>query len=150
VPSDFSLIIAGELPAYFVWQDERCVAFLSHHPLQPGHSLVVPRHEIDHWLDLEPGLLAHLVDVSHRLGRALQRGFGTPRVGVMIAGFEVPHVHIHLVPMRSERNLHLSEASLTTRPEEMERAAETIRAALAALGEDGEGRSSAPPSAPPD
>jgi histidine triad (HIT) family protein len=138
MPSVFSRIIAGELPAHFVWSDERCVAFLSHRPLQPGHSLVVPRLELDDWLDLEPALLTHLMDVSQRLGRALQRGFETPRVGVMIAGFEVPHVHIHLVPIHSERNLRLSEASLNTRPEEMEHAAETIRVALAALAAVGE------------
>ena len=134
MPSVFSRIIAGELPAHFVWQDDQCVAFLSIRPLQPGHSLVVPRLEVDDWLDLDPALLAHLMDVSQRLGRALQRGFGTPRVGVMIAGFEVQHVHLHLVPMRTERNLRLSEASLTTRPDELERAAETIREALAATG----------------
>jgi diadenosine tetraphosphate (Ap4A) HIT family hydrolase len=134
MPSVFSRIIPGELAAHIVWQDDQCVAFLSIRPLQPGHSLVVPRLEVDDWLDLDPALLAHLMDVSQRLGRALQRGFGTPRVGVMIAGFEVPHVHLHLVPMRTERNLRLSEASLTTRPDELERAAETIREALAATG----------------
>jgi diadenosine tetraphosphate (Ap4A) HIT family hydrolase len=145
MPSVFSRIIAGELPAHFVWQDDQCVAFLSNRPLQSGHSLVVPRLEIDDWLDLDPALLKHLTEVSQRLGRALQRSFGTPRVGVMIAGFEVPHVHIHLVPMRTERNLHLSEASLTTRPDEMEQAAETIRETLAALGAAGtDGRPGVP------
>jgi diadenosine tetraphosphate (Ap4A) HIT family hydrolase len=149
--SVFSHIIAGELPAHFVWSDDLCVAFLSNRPLQPGHTLVVPRLEVDDWLDLDPGLLGHLVAVSHTLGRALKHGFRSLRVGVMIAGLEVPHVHIHLVPMRSERDLRLSEASLHTSPEDMDRAAQTIREALADLGlvgEDGKAAAPVPPVVP--
>ena len=63
MPSVFTRIIEGELPARFVWKDDRCVAFLSHRPLRPGHTLVVPRLEIDHWVDLEPELLGHLMGV---------------------------------------------------------------------------------------
>jgi len=108
----FSRIIAGELPARFVWQDERCVAFLANRPLQPGHTLVVPRAEVDHWLDLEPELLAHLAGVAQVLGRALQRGFHPAKVGMMLAGLEVPHVHIHLVPITSERDLDFANQDI--------------------------------------
>ena len=64
MPTIFSRIIAGELPARFVWKDDSCVAFLSNRPLRPGHALVVPRAEIDHWLDLDPGLLAHMSETA--------------------------------------------------------------------------------------
>jgi histidine triad (HIT) family protein len=132
--SVFTRIIAGELPARFVWTDDRCVAFLSHRPLRPGHTLVVPRLEVDHWLDLEPALLDHLMGVSHRIGQALQHGFHPLRVGMIIAGLEVPHAHIHLVPFHTMEQLNFSQANPNPRPEEMDRAAETIRTSLSELG----------------
>jgi histidine triad (HIT) family protein len=134
VPSVFTRIIAGELPARFVWKDERCVAFLSHRPLRPGHTLVVPRLEVDHWLDLEPALLGHVMAVSHQLGRALEHGFRPLRVGMIIAGLEVPHVHVHLVPFHTMDQLNFSQADPNPRPEDLDRAQATIRASLAALG----------------
>lgn len=134
MPSVFSQIIAGELPARFVWADERCVAFLSNRPLRPGHTLVVSRLEVDHWLDLNPELLGHLMGVSHRLGQALQHGFHPLKVGMIIAGLEVPHVHIHLVPIHSLGHLDFAQQDWNPRPEDMDRAAETIRASLATLG----------------
>jgi histidine triad (HIT) family protein len=134
MPTVFSRIVAGELPARFVWKDERCVAFLSHRPLRPGHTLVVPRDEVDHWLDLDPELLGHLMAVARNLGRALQRGFRPTRVGMMIAGLEVPHVHIHLVPIHSLHDLDFAQQDPNPEPAEMDRAAATIRASLGALG----------------
>ena len=101
MPSVFTRIIDGELPARFVWKDDRCVAFLGHRPLRPGHTLVVPRLDVDHWVDLEPELLGHLMGVSHRIGQALQHGFHPLKVGMIIAGLEVPHVHVHLVPFHT-------------------------------------------------
>ena len=132
--SVFTRIIDGELPARFVWKDDRCVAFLSHRPLRPGHTLVVPRLEVDHWVDLEPELLGHLMGVSHRIGQALQHGFHPLRVGMIIAGLEVPHAHIHLVPFHTMEQLNFSQADPNPRPEEMDRAAETITGSLTELG----------------
>jgi histidine triad (HIT) family protein len=103
-------------------------------PLRPGHTLVVPRLEVDDWLDLDPELLAHLFGVSRILGRALLHGFQPIKVGMMIAGLEVPHVHIHLVPIHSLANLEFAQQDPHPDPEEMDRAAATIRASLAALG----------------
>jgi histidine triad (HIT) family protein len=134
VPSVFTRIIAGELPARFVWKDPRCVAFLSNRPLRPGHTLVVPRQEVDHWLDLDASLLAHLMSVSQQLGRALQHGFQPVKVGMMLAGLEVPHVHIHLVPIESLRHLDFAQQNANPDPEGMDRAAETIRVSLLELG----------------
>jgi histidine triad (HIT) family protein len=145
MPSVFSRIIAGELPARFVWKDELCVAFLSNRPLRSGHTLVVPRREVDHWLDLDHDLLNHLVAVSQSLGRALQHGFEPVKVGMMLAGLEVPHVHIHLVPIHSLHHLNFAQQNLNPDPREMDRAAETIRASLAALGIGDGGKEAAHP-----
>lgn len=94
----FSRIIDGELPGDFVWSDDRCVAFLSINPLGPGHTLVVPRVEVDHWVDAEPELMAHLTAVAHAVGAAVRAVFAPPRVGLLVAGFEVPHLHVHVFP----------------------------------------------------
>jgi histidine triad (HIT) family protein len=134
VPSVFTRIIRGEIPARFVWQDERSVAFLDARPLRPGHTLVVPRQEVDHWLDLEPSLLAHLTAVAQELGRALQHGFHPLRVGMLVAGLEVPHVHIHVVPIESLSHLSFAHRETQPRAEDLDRAAATIRSSLAELG----------------
>ena len=86
MPTLFTRIIQGELPGRFVWKDELCVAFLSIEPLRPGHTLVVPRREIDHWIDVPDELHGHIAQVSKRLGHALQAAFRPAKVGVMIAG----------------------------------------------------------------
>jgi histidine triad (HIT) family protein len=134
MPSVFTRIIDGELPARFVWKDDRCVAFLTHRPLRPGHTLVVPRLEVDHWVDLEPELFDHLMSVSHRIGQALQHGFHPLRVGMIIAGLEVPHAHIHLVPFHTMEQLNFAQVDPNPRPEDLEQAAETIRTSLIELG----------------
>ena len=87
MPTLFSRIIAGELPGRFLWSDPQAVAFLSINPITPGHSLVVPRAEVDRWIDLPPDLAAHLMRVAHAVGKAVQSAFDTPRVGLVIAGF---------------------------------------------------------------
>ena len=134
MPSVFTRIIDGELPARFVWSDDRCVAFLTHRPLRPGHTLVVPRLEVDHWVELEPELFRHLMGVSHRIGQALQHGFHPLRVGMIIAGLEVPHAHVHLVPFHTMEQLNFSQADQDPRPDDLDRAAQTIRRSLTELG----------------
>jgi diadenosine tetraphosphate (Ap4A) HIT family hydrolase len=134
MPSVFTRIIDGELPARFVWSDDLCVAFLSHRPLRPGHTLVVPRLEVDHWVDLELELLGHLMGVSHHIGQALQHGFQPLKVGMIIAGLEVPHAHVHLVPFHTMEQLNFAQVDPSPRPEDLDRAAETIRTSLTALG----------------
>ena len=119
------------MPARFVWQDEQCVAFLANRPLKPGHTLVVPRLEIDHWLDLDPALLAHLTRVAQVVGQALQQGFQPAKVGLMLAGMEVPHVHIHLVPITSERDLDFANQDTHPSDEALDAAATVILRHLA-------------------
>ena len=127
------MIINGELPGRFVWKDERCVAFLSINPMAAGHTLVVPRDEVDHWIDLEPDLMQHIMEVSRKIGVALNIGFKPAKVGMMIAGLEVPHAHIHLVPMAGMHDLDADSADLAPNPDDLDAAADRIRAALRAL-----------------
>jgi histidine triad (HIT) family protein len=135
MPSVFTLIIDGELPGRFVWKDDECVAFLSINPLAPGHVLVVPRLEVDHWVDLDPDLLAHVMTVSHTIGAALQGGFQPAKVGMLIAGLEVPHAHIHLVPIRGVHDLDFANADPNPDPVALDEAAETIRIQLREMGQ---------------
>jgi diadenosine tetraphosphate (Ap4A) HIT family hydrolase len=132
--SVFTRIIAGELPGRFVWRDERVVAFLSINPLAKGHVLVVPVDEVDHWLDLDAALWAHLAEVSRQVGRAVQRAFDPPRVAQMIAGFEVPHVHVHVLPAVDLDAMNFANAASSPDPVELDDAAERIRLALHELG----------------
>lgn len=134
--SVFTMIIEGDLPGRFVWKDEHCVAFLSINPLAPGHTLVVPRDETDHWIDLDPELMQHLMEVSRKIGGALNIGFKPVKVAMMIAGLEVPHAHIHLVPMEGMHDLDADNADLAPNPDDLDAAADRVRAALRALGHE--------------
>jgi histidine triad (HIT) family protein len=135
--SIFTRIIEGEIPGTFVWRDDSCVAFLSINPLQPGHTLVVPREEIDHWIDCPPGLRDHLVEVSQTISKAIAVAFPAERVGLMIAGLEVPHLHIHLVPINTARDLDFANAATSVERGALEVAAAAIRDALTAQGAAG-------------
>jgi histidine triad (HIT) family protein len=130
----FTRIIRGELPGRFVWKDDKAVAFLTINPIRPGHTLVVPREEIDHWLDLPKSLLAHLSAVAQSVGQGIQRVFRPVKVGMIIAGLEVPHVHLHLIPVQSLGDFDFSKADKNPDPKAMDHAAAEIRAALRAAG----------------
>ena len=134
MPTIFSRIIAGELPGRFVWKDDRVVAFLSIAPMMPGHTLVVPRAEVDHWIDLDPDLAAHLFLVSQTIGKAQMAALSARRIGVMIVGDEVPHVHLHVVPMRGVHDLDFANADADPDPAALDRAAASLREGLVAAG----------------
>lgn len=131
MPTIFTRIIAGEIPGTFVHRDDRCVAFLSINPLATGHTLVVPNAEVDHWVDLPDDLAAHLFAVAHRIGKAQQRAFGCDRVGLIIAGYEVPHTHLHVVPTEHMGQLNFANAAAGVDRAELDAAAAAIVAALA-------------------
>ncbi|MPZ53722.1 MAG: HIT domain-containing protein [Acidimicrobiia bacterium] len=136
----FTRIIEGEIPGTFVWKDDRCVSFLSVNPLNRGHALVVPRVEVDHWLDADGDVRQHLFEVAHTIGRAQFAAFDVERIGVIIAGMEVPHLHIHVVPVNSESQLSFANAATDVDREDLEAAAEDIRRHLEAAGETGVAR----------
>jgi histidine triad (HIT) family protein len=131
VPTLFTRIINGELPGRFVWRDDQCVAFLSIAPLRPGHTLVVPIAEVDEWTDLEPSLASHLMTVAQTIAKAQKRAFSPLRVGLIIAGLEVPHCHLHVVPIGREADLNFANADANASPESLDAAAEKLRAELA-------------------
>ena len=126
----FTRIIDGEIPGTFVWEDDRCVAFLSINPLKPGHTLVVPRQEIDHWLDCPADLREHLMSVAQTIGRAIQAEWQPEKVGLMIAGLEVPHLHIHLVPIWGVSDLDFANAAASVSRDELQENAERIKQSL--------------------
>lgn len=129
----FTRIIDGEIPGTFVWRDDRCVVFLSIGPIRTGHALVVPRAEVDHWIDLEPADVAHLMTVSQIIGQAQMAAYRPERIGVIIAGMEVPHTHVHVIPITTEADLDFARAGSAT-PADLAAAAEPLRAALRDLG----------------
>ncbi len=134
MPTIFTRIIDGELPGHFVWRDERAVAFLSINPLQPGHVLVVPIEEIDHWIDAPVDLNGHLVGVAQAVGGVLQQEYQPTKVALMIAGLEVPHLHLHVVPMRGVHDLDFANAAPHVDPDELAAHADRIRDGLRSAG----------------
>lgn len=126
----FTRIIRGEIPGTFVYKDEACVAFMSINPMADGHVLVIPRDEVDHWVDLSPYMATHLFEVSHRISKALQKAFACERVGLIIAGYEVNHCHIHLIPTNNMSQLSFANAAASVDRETLENNAEKIISAL--------------------
>ena len=134
-PSLFSRIIAGDLPGRFVWRDaagpDAVVAFLTIAPIRPGHVLVVPVAQIDQWTDLPPSVWARVTEVSQRIGAVLGDLFECERVALLIAGLEVPHCHVHLVPIRTEADLSFALADTGASSQDLDAAAAQISEALA-------------------
>jgi histidine triad (HIT) family protein len=129
----FTSIINGDIPGRFMWRDDRAVVFLTIAPIRPGHALVVPIEEVDHWIDLDPDEWRHLTEVARQLGAALERAFSPTKVGMMLAGLEVPHTHIHLVPIDGVNDLDFDNAERDPDEAALDDAAERIRNAVAAL-----------------
>jgi diadenosine tetraphosphate (Ap4A) HIT family hydrolase len=130
----FTKIIEGEIPGRFVWRDEQAVVFLTIAPIAPGHAMVVPVAEVDHWIDLDAGLAAHLMDVARHVGQAQMAAFAPRRIGVIIAGLEVPHCHMHLIPIDSEADLSFARADHDPDAAALDVAAERLRGALRDAG----------------
>jgi histidine triad (HIT) family protein len=128
--SVFSRVIAGEIPGSFVHRDDVCVSFMTINPIVPGHLLVVPRAEVDHWVDLPDDVAARVFAASHRISRALARVFSCERVGLVVAGYEVPHCHVHLVPTRTMADIDFSRATAATDRAVLDEQAAAIAAAL--------------------
>lgn len=126
----FTRIIDQELPAAFVWEDHRCVAFMAKDALHPGHLLVVPRQEVDHWSDAGDDLLAHLMSVARTLARAQRVAFPSERVALLVVGLEVPHLHLHVAPIDGMGDVDFARARRDVPMDELLANAETIKAAL--------------------
>ena len=134
MPSVFSLIINGDLPGHFVWSDDVCVAFLSINPITDGHALVVPRVEVDQWTDVDVDQAAHMMVVAHHVGNAIKSVFSPERVGLMIAGFEVPHTHLHVMQINNMGDMSFANAAVSVDHDQLAGFARSIRDALVAAG----------------
>lgn len=132
--SVFSAIIAGEIPGRFVWEDDEFVGFLTIAPVTPGHTLVVPRQEIDQWQDVDPDTFGRLNAVAQKIGRAVRGAFDAPRAGLLVAGLEVPHLHLHVFPAFTMGNFDISGADPNPSPESLDEAQTKIKQALRELG----------------
>lgn len=132
--SIFTRIIEGEIPGRIVWRDDHCVAMVDIRPLHRGHTLVIPITEVDRWTDLSAEVASHCLTVAHSVGRAQQEAFAPARVGLVIAGFEVPHAHVHVVPIDDMRDLDFSRVDTDPDPADLDSVADTLRATLRAHG----------------
>jgi diadenosine tetraphosphate (Ap4A) HIT family hydrolase len=129
----FTKIINGEIPGRFVYEDDDIVAFLTIAPITQGHTLVVPRAEIDNWQDVEPAVFGRVMEVCQLIGKAVSRAFDVERAGVIIAGLEVPHLHVHVFPARELSDFGFANADPDPSAESLDEAQTKIKAALAAL-----------------
>ena len=126
----FSKIIAGDIPCYKVAEDDRFFAFLDINPLAKGHTLVVPKQEVDYLFDLDDDTLAAMQVFAKHVALAIGKAFPCRKVGQAVLGLEVPHAHIHLVPMQTEGDMLFSRPKLKLTPEEFDEVAKAIRKAL--------------------
>ncbi|AUW95022.1 MAG: HIT family protein [Sulfobacillus thermosulfidooxidans] len=131
MPSIFSQIIAGELPSVKVRENDEFLAFLDIRPVTPGHTLIVPKKEVDYFFDMEDPLLEHIWLFAKPLAQALKRVTGCERVAAVVAGFDVPHAHLHLIPASDMSDLNFAHATPST-PAELAEMGERIRQALSA------------------
>ena len=129
MPSIFSRIVSGELPSYRLAEDSEFLAFLDIRPLNPGHALVIPKQEIDHFFDLNSELLGRILLFAKPIADAIQEVTGCDRIAAAVAGFDVPHAHLHLLPANTMADLDFARAKPAD-PEELQAMAQKIREAL--------------------
>jgi len=129
--SVFTKIINREIPGRFVYEDDEFVGFLTIAPVTQGHTLIVPRAEIDQWQDVDPAVWGRISALSQRVGQALVKAFDAPRAGLLIAGLEVPHLHVHVFPAYTLGDFDITGADTNPSPESLDEAQAKIIAALA-------------------
>jgi len=134
VASIFTRIITGGIPGRIIWRDPTCIAMVDIRPLNRGHVLVIPIAEVDRWTDLPVQTAAHCTMVAHAVGRAQMASFAPERIGLMIAGFEVPHTHLHVVPLDHMGHLDFSQADADADPSDLDDVAEALRGTLRSEG----------------
>lgn len=125
--SIFSKIVAGEIPSYKIAEDDNYFAFLDINPMVKGHVLVIPKQEVDYVFDLDDNMLADMMIFAKKIAMALEKAISCQRVGLMVIGLEVPHAHIHLIPINKESDMLLSNPKLKLEQQEFEEIAVKIR-----------------------
>lgn len=127
MPSIFSRIVKGEIPSYKVAEDERFFAFLDINPMAKGHTLVIPKQEVDYIFDLDDDILKNMVIFAKKVAKSIEKTITCKRVGIMVVGLEVHHAHIHLVPINKESDMSLSNPRIKIEQFEFEEIAKKIR-----------------------
>ncbi len=130
MPTIFSKIISGEIPSYKVAEDERFYAFLDINPLSPGHTLVVPKRETDYIFDLDSQEYSSLFLFAQKVAKGIKEAIPCKRVGIAVIGMEVPHAHIHLIPLNNESDLDFRKERFKTTPDEMSSIASRINSKI--------------------
>jgi len=126
----FSRIITGEIPSYKIAENDRFFAFLDINPMAKGHTLLVPKQETDYLFDLDDLLLSEMIVFAKKVVKAIETAVPCKRVGIMVIGLEVPHAHIHLIPIQKEGDMNLANQRVTLSKNEFEETAEKIRSAF--------------------
>ncbi len=126
----FSKIIKGEIPCYKIAENDNYFAFLDIRPMAKGHVLVIPKHETDYLFDLDDNVLSEMIVYSKKIAKAMQQAVPCKRIGLMVLGMEVPHAHIHLIPIDAERDMNLSNPRLQLSPDEFQQITTDIIAKL--------------------
>jgi len=128
--SIFSKIAEGEIPSYKILEDEKFFSFLDINALVRGHVLVIPKKEIDYIFDIDDSILGEMIVFSKRVAEALKKAIPCKRIGVMVVGLEVPHAHIHLIPLNKESDMNLANKRINFSEKELEQTAQEIRSQL--------------------
>lgn len=126
----FTKIVIGEIPSYKIYEDEQFYAFLDINPLTKGHTLLIPKIEIDYLFNIDDTLLSEMIVVAKKIAQAIDKAIACNRVGLMVIGLEVPHAHIHLIPVLQEGDMNLMNDRVDLSNEEFERIASNIRSFL--------------------
>jgi len=133
VASIFTQIINRQVPGHFVWEDELCFSILTIQPIRQGHTMVIPKEEVDHWDDVPEATAAHMMNVCQKIAKAIKAVVPCKRIGVSIVGIEVPHTHIHLMPMDTTADMDFANSS--EMPQELlAQTASSIREILVSRG----------------
>ncbi|MEP7263722.1 MAG: HIT family protein [Bacteroidota bacterium] len=126
----FSKIVSGEIPSYKIAETENCFAFLDINPLATGHTLVIPKKEVDYIFDLDQSLYSELMLFAKKIATAVEKSIPCKRIGVAVIGLEVPHAHIHLLPLNSMKDINFSLPKMNPSKEELQATAEKIKSSL--------------------
>lgn len=126
----FTKIVKGEIPSYKIYEDNQFYAFLDINPLTKGHTLVIPKMEVDYLFDLEDELLSEMIVVAKKIAKAIEKSITCNRVGLMVIGLEVPHAHIHLIPILQEGDMNLSNERIDLSNKQFEDIAKKISSFL--------------------
>lgn len=122
----FTKIVNGEIPSYKIFENEHFYSFLDISPMTKGHTLVIPKKEVDYLFDIDDTMLSEMIVLSKKIAKAIEKAVECTRVGVMVVGLEVPHAHIHLIPIQNEGDMNLSNKRIELTKEEFEKIAEDI------------------------